>query len=249
MATSTDSQPKRFAYYRHSALVRATHWVNLACIVLLLMSGMAIFNAHPALYWGDQSDFTHPLLNLGLTEPDAIARFRPFPDWLTGGLELPNGRRWHLFVIWAFVLNGLLYVVAGILDDHVWHDLLPTRWQLGQIWTTALHHLRLYFPRQRDYNVLQKFVYLGVIFVLLPAVILTGLSLSPGMDAITPWLGNLFGGRQSARTIHFICASLIVIFIFVHVALVLLSGFWNNIRSMITGEYEVDAEEPVDGGP
>jgi thiosulfate reductase cytochrome b subunit len=74
--------------------------------------------------------------------------------------------------------------------------------------------------------------------------------MSPGVDSIAPWLGNLFGGRQSARTVHFVCATLVVLFIIVHVALVVLSGFWNNVRSMITGEYEIEAEaeeEPADG--
>jgi thiosulfate reductase cytochrome b subunit len=251
-ATSIETQPKKFSYYRHSALVRATHWINLACIVLLLMSGMAIFNAHPALYLGNQSAFSEPLLNLGLGPGGADAHVvsHPFPACLTGGWELPNGRRWHLFVVWIFVLNGLIYLLASLLDEHIWHDLLPHRWQLGlrEIATTIKHHLKLKFPHQHDYNVLQKFVYLVMIFVVLPGVILTGLSMSPGVDSIAPWLGNLFGGRQSARTIHFVCATLIVLFIFVHVALVLLSGFWNNMRSMITGEYEIDAEEePTDG--
>jgi thiosulfate reductase cytochrome b subunit len=246
------AQARKFTYHRHSALVRTTHWINVACIVLLLMSAMAIFDAHPALYWGAQSDFAHPLLNLGVSNPHAQVLSHPFPSWLTGGLELANGRRWHLFVAWVFVLNGAIYLIAGILDEHIWHDLLPHRWQLQpkQIWTTVKHHLRFRFPHEHDYNVLQKFVYLGVIFLLLPCTILTGLSMSPGMDAIAPWIGNLFGGRQSARTIHFICATLIVVFIFVHVALVILSGLWNNVRSMFTGEYEVDAEEePADGSP
>src|SRR5579872_7209286 len=99
--------PRRFPYYRHTVLVRTTLWINLVCIVLLLMSGMAIFNAHPALYLGPQSDFTHPILNLGMSADSTQSRIvgKPFPDWLTNGLELPNGRRWHLFVVWVFVLN------------------------------------------------------------------------------------------------------------------------------------------------
>ena len=199
--------------------------------------------AHPALYLGDQSDFAHPRLNLGVSSPDAIAVSRPFPAWLTGGLELPNGRRWHFFLIWIFILNGLVYVVSGLLDRHIWRDLLPTGWQLREIGTTIRHHLSLYFPHQRDYNVLQKFVYLGLIFIVFPGIILTGLAMSPGMEAIVPGYAGIFGGRQSARTIHFVCASLIVLFVIVHVGLVLASGFWNNLISMITGDYEVEPEE------
>jgi thiosulfate reductase cytochrome b subunit len=244
-ATSLETQPPKFMYHRHSALVRATHWINVACIVLMLVSGMAIFNAHPALYFGAASDFANPLLNLGVSSGDAKVLSHPFPDWLTGGLGLANGRRWHLFVAWVLVINGAIYLVASLLDEHVWHDLLPHRWQLKPraLWTTVMHHVRFQFPHQRDYNVLQKFVYLVMIFLVLPGVILTGLSMSPGVDVIAPWIGSAFGGRQSARTIHFICATLIVLFIIVHVGLVILSGFWNNIRSMITGEYEIDPED------
>ena len=243
-ATSIEAQPRKFIYHRHSALVRATHWINVACIALLLVSGMAIFNAHPALYLGAQSDFAHPLLNLGVSSPDARVLTHPFPAWLTGGLELANGRRWHLFVVWIFVINGAVYLIASLLDEHIWHDLLPHRWQLRprELWITVRHHLTLKFPHQHDYNVLQKFVYLGMIFVVLPGVFLTGLSMSPGVDAIAPWLGSALGGRQTARTLHFVFAALIVIFIVVHVTLVVLSGLWNNMRSMITGEYEVDPE-------
>ncbi len=254
-ATAIDTEPKKFMYHRHSALVRAAHWINVACIVLLLMSGMGIFNAHPALYLGHQSDFANPILNLGVSYPDAMVLGHPFPDWLTGGLGLANGRRWHLFFAWILVINGAIYLLAGLLDEHIWHDLLPHRWQLRprEIWKTIRHHARLYFPHQHDYNILQKLVFLGMIFLVLPGQILTGLAMSPGMDAIAPWLGEAFGGRQSARTVHFICATLIVLFIFVHVTLVIISGFWNNIRSMITGEYELVAqpdeaeEEEADG--
>src|SRR5689334_10196579 len=102
-ATAIDTQPKKFMYHRHSALVRATNWINVARIVRLLMSGMAIFNAHPALYLGAQSDFANPLLNLGVSVPEARVLSHPFPDWLTGGLGLANGRRWHLFIAWVMV--------------------------------------------------------------------------------------------------------------------------------------------------
>jgi thiosulfate reductase cytochrome b subunit len=254
-APPADARPK-FIYHRHSALVRATHWINVACIALLLLSGMAIFNAHPALYLGDQSDFANPFLNLGVSSPDAKVVSHPFPDWLVGGLGLANGRRWHLFVAWVFVLNGAVYLIASLLDEHIWHDLLPHRWQLKakSVAETIRHHLTLRFPHQHDYNVLQKFVYLGMIFVVLPGILVTGLAMSPGVDAIAPWLGELLGGRQTARTLHFVFATLIVMFIIVHVTLVVLSGFWNNIRSMITGEYEVDPEpeeeeETADGRP
>ena len=116
----------------------------------------------------------------------------------------------------------------------------------GALLQDIADHLRLKFPRgeaSRDYNPLQKLTYLGVIFVLLPLMILTGLAMSPGMDAILPWLVDLFGGRQSARTIHFIAAALIVLFVFVHVAMVLLVGPVNELRAMITGRFAISVED------
>ncbi len=113
------------------------------------------------------------------------------------------------------------------------------------MWHEILDHARLRFPKgeaARRYNALQKGAYLGVIFVLLPLMILTGLTMSPAVDAWQPWLVHLFGGRQSARTIHFICASMVVAFVAVHVVMVLVSGVVNNIRSMITGKYAIEVE-------
>jgi thiosulfate reductase cytochrome b subunit len=94
----------------------------------------------------------------------------------------------------------------------------------------------------RNYNTLQKLAYLGVLGVLLPVMILAGLTMSPAMDAAWPWLLDLFGGRQSARSIHFITAFLLVLFVVVHLAMVVLAGPFNEIRSMITGRYRLPKE-------
>ncbi len=120
---------------------------------------------------------------------------------------------------------------------------MPGWRDLRGIGRSILDHVRLRFHHGRDYNVLQKLTYLGMIFVVLPLIVLTGLTMSPGIDAAVPWLVEVFGGRQTARTIHFICATLIVLFILVHLVMVLISGVWNNIRSMITGRYRVDTPE------
>lgn len=257
--------------YRHTVLRRITHWVNVIAITFLVMSGLQIFNARPDLYWGHQSNFAAPILSmtgrntpngpLGETKifgwtfdttgvlgasPDADGDYQAvgFPYWATvpGYRDLATGRRWHFFFAWVFAINGAIYLIVSLLGRHVWRDLIPSREQLRNIGPTILHHMRLKFPHERDYNVLQKLVYLIMIFGVLPLVILAGLVMSPGMDAAFPWLVDLFGGRQTARTIHFICATLIVLFVIVHVALVLVSGVWNNIRSMFTGKYQIDPE-------
>ena len=179
---------------------------------------------------------------LGLSTVDGQLAARGFPAWATvpSYQDLATGRRWHFFFAWIFVITGLVYLISSLINRHVWRDLLPSREQLRHIGPTIWHHMKLKFPHERDYNVLQKGTYLIMIFIVLPLVVLAGLAMSPGVDAGFPWLIDLFGGRQTARTIHFICATLIVLFIVVHVLLVLVSGVWNNLRSMITGRYRID---------
>jgi thiosulfate reductase cytochrome b subunit len=264
---------------RHTPVTRVTHWINLLCVAVLLMSGLQIFNAHPALYWGQfGADADRPLFKIGADDsaggpPAGFARIgsstfkttgilgvsrnasgdtvqRAFPRWATlpSWRDLALGRRWHFFFAWLFAANVLVYLVAGLASGHFWRDLLPSKQQLRPraLLKDLANHLRLKFPRgeaSRGYNPLQKLTYLAVVFVLLPLMILTGLAMSPGMDAIFPWLVDLFGGRQSARTIHFIAAGLMVLFVFVHVAMVLLAGPVNELRSMITGRFAIFVED------
>ena len=256
---------------RHSLLVRITHWLNVPCLTILLMSGLQIFNAHPALYWGEISDFDHPILALtnrldragrpvGITKafnrefdttgfldaskgPGDTITPRGFPSWLTlpSYQDLATGRRWHFFFAWLFVLNGAIYL-AYSTGGHLVRDLLPTAAELKHIGRTAWDHVRLRFPRgdeARSYNAIQKLAYLVVILVILPLMVLSGLTMSPAIDAGFPQLLTVFGGRQSARTIHFLTAFALILFVFVHVMMVVLSGAWNNMRSMITGRYAI----------
>jgi thiosulfate reductase cytochrome b subunit len=276
-----NARPRRVLVYRHSVLIRITHWINALCILVLVMSGLQIFNAHPALYFGQASDFDNPALamravttadgerigvtvigNTSFTTTGVLGlsagsngepRARGFPSWITlpSYQDLATGRRWHFFFAWLFVINGAVYLVASLLNGHVWRDLLPTGGQLRGIGRSILEHLRLRFghgEEARRYNVLQKLAYLGIIFLVLPLLILAGLAMSPAIDAAAPWLTTVLGGRQTARTIHFICAFLIVLFVLVHVVMVLVSGVWNNLRSMITGRYAIEttASDPGD---
>jgi thiosulfate reductase cytochrome b subunit len=174
---------------------------------------------------------------------------RGFPAWATlpSYRSLAEGRRWHLAMAWVFAINGALYLVWSLLSGHLFGDLWPTREQSRprHILKDIGDHLRLRFPKgeeARRYNVIQKWAYLAVILILLPLMVLTGLCMSPGFNAVAPWLVEVFGGRQSARTIHFLSAGGLVLFFVVHVALVVLSGFSNNLRSMITGRYAIEPE-------
>jgi thiosulfate reductase cytochrome b subunit len=267
--------PNREMIKRHTLVTRITHWLNVLAISLLLMSGLQIFNAHPALYWGAKSTFANPWVSmtrqdiageprgitkigdlkldttgvLGLSGEPGMQEARGFPAWATipSYRSLADGRHWHFFFAWLFVINGLVYLAWGLINGHLRRDLLPTRAQLklSHILHEVITHAQLKFPKgeaARAYNVIQKFTYLAVILVLLPLMLATGLSMSPGFNAAAPWLIDIFGGRQSARTIHFIAAGLIVLFIIVHIVLVLVSGVWNNLRSMITGRYAIEIE-------
>jgi thiosulfate reductase cytochrome b subunit len=156
--------------------------------------------------------------------------------------DLATGRRWHFFFAWLLVFNSALYFAISFFMRHVQRDLLPTQEQLAptHILREFWNHLKLRFPKgdaARHYNSLQKLAYLAILFVLAPMILATGLTMSPGFDAGFPWLVTLFGGRQSARTLHFICAMAVVLFIVVHLAMVVLAGPVNEIRSMITGRY------------
>ncbi len=253
--------------YRHRAVIRLTHWVGVVCVTLLLMSGLQIFNAHPALYAGQASNFTHPIAAIGTGQKNGaetgvttIFGFsfnttgflglsgkdnsdeHAFPAWLTlpSDQDLAAGRRWHFFFAWLLVFDGLIYFIYSLASGHVWRDLIPPAQQMRHIGTSILEHARLRFPRERHYNVLQRLTYLIILFIVLPLMIATGLTMSPGMDAAFHGLTAFFGGRQTARSIHFLCAFLLTAFAFVHIAMVLVSGALNNLRSMITGWYAIE---------
>jgi len=275
MTDKPGAKPAKLLVYRHAGVTRLTHWINVLALSFLLMSGLQIFNAHPALYWGAKSVFAHPWLAmdamekaghpvgvttiaghhfettglLGYSGKPGAQEPRGFPAWATipSYRDLADGRRWHLFFAWLFVINGLVYLAMSLINRHIQRDLWPKRAQLapGHIWHEIATHAQLKFPKgeeARSYNILQKAAYLAVIFVLLPLMVGTGLTMSPDIDAAAPWLLELFGGRQSARSIHFISASLIVAFVIVHLVMVVASGTWNNIRSMITGRYAIEPE-------
>jgi thiosulfate reductase cytochrome b subunit len=182
--------PGQFFVNRHSLLTRITHWVNAVCLTLLLMSGLQIFNAHSALYWGSSSAFGNPLISIGA-----------FPGWATipSYQDLGSGRLWHFFFAWVFAVNGALYLSASVLSQHLSRDLIPTLPAIKGIGRSLLEHARLRFPKGEEakhYNVIQQLTYLAVIFGLLPLAIVTGLCMSPRLDADFHWLPELFGGRQ-----------------------------------------------------
>lgn len=223
-----------YSYYRHSLPVRVMHWLNAAFLIIMLMTGLNIFNAHPALYIGETSYSSY------------ISGF-VFPSWITipGHRWLAMARRWHFFFAWLLVLNGLIFAGYAAISRHLRKDLVPTKQDLNTIGKSVIDHFHLKRATgevSKNYNVLQKLVYLFVVFFLVPMAILTGLGMSPAMNSLYPsWFSSVIG-RQSVRTIHFIIAASLVLFLIVHVFEIIVNGFWNNVSSMITGYFRIKQE-------
>lgn len=222
--------------HRHALATRLWHWLNAIAIVILLGSGLGISNAHPRLYWG----------RYGANFDAAWAQLPHFPAWITipGSYNLAISRRWHLFFALVLAFGLLAFMVASLINRHIQRNLRVRAAELtpAHLAEDVRDHLAFRFHDADDpgaYNTLQKLSYVLVIFGAIPLMIFTGLALSPGMDAAWPWLLELFGGRQSARSLHFIAAALIGGFTVVHLALVILAGVGNELRSMVTGWWKV----------
>jgi thiosulfate reductase cytochrome b subunit len=245
--------------YRHPLLVRLTHWVTALALIVLAMSGMQIFNAHPALYASDASQFDHPVFSIraalsptaqdiGYVQvgpwqidttgvlgfgPDGMGGMsaRAFPSWATipAYQDLADGRRWHIFFAWIFGLCALFYARWAIA-------LLPTRADFRNLPHALREHLVPWRVAATPHlNPLQKLSYFAIVFVVAPIVILSGMALSPAIDAHAHWLPQLFGGRQFARIWHFGAMLALMAFFVGHLIMVALTGLVNNLRSMITG--------------
>lgn len=223
---------------RHSALVRVTHWIITLCFFALLVSGIEIVISHPRFYWGENgNDLTPTLFRLPIPSSRALVP--------TGyGYVLPDQNGWsrylHFQAAWIAVLTGLLYLVFGFLTGHFRKNLLPAKADLSwrELSAAIATHLRFERPDQagaESYNVLQRSTYLFVIFVLFPLVIWTGLAMSPAFVSAVPASVTLLGGRQSARTLHFLVSLVLLLFLVVHVAMLCLAGFRSRMRAMITG--------------
>jgi len=221
---------------RHALATRLWHWVNAVAVVILIGSGLMILNAHPRLYWGRYgANFDHAWLT-----------FDRFPGWVTipQTYNLALARNWHLTFALVLGFGLLAYMIASLVNRHFQRDLAIKRRELSR--RHLLADIRAHFAFRfhdpeapGDYNVLQKLSYVLVIFGLLPLMIVTGIAMSPGLNAAFPWMLELFGGRQSARSIHFLAAGGITLFVIVHLVLVILAGAFNEVRSMITGRWRV----------
>ncbi len=260
--------------YRQSIWTRVTHWVWAICLFFLLLTGLQIFNAHPALYIGNESGFEYEnaILEIGAINTEAGPRgrtilfgnsfdttgvlgmsgnaaqptFTAFPGAVTipSYRDLATGRVVHFFFGWVFVATMLIWFVASFINGHIRRDIVPKGADLAGIPGDVADHARLRFKHGRSYGPLQKFSYFTVFFILFPLIVATGLTMSPGMDAAWPWLLDIFGGRQTARTIHFTVMVLLVAFFIIHIIMVFAAGPINELRSMVTGWYRASPGTP-----
>ena len=235
---TTPPAPRR-SIFRHRIATRLWHWLNAFTMFIMIGSGLGILNAHPHLYWGSYgANFDSPWLNLP-----------HWPGWLTipASYNLALSRHWHLFFALVLGFSLLVFMIASLINRHFQRDLRVHADEVAprHLWADVKAHLAFRFhdpERPGAYNTLQKLAYAATIFVLIPLMILTGLAMSPGMDAAWPWVLIVTGGRQSARSLHFIGMALISAFIVVHLVLVILAGPIEELRSMITGWWRVPEE-------
>ena len=209
---------------RRLLVVRITHWIAVLSILTLLASGIGILISHPRLYWGETGNISTPSL-IDLPIPFII------------GPSVWN-RPIHFLSAWFLVFAGLAYVVGGFVTGHFWKDLMPAKSDLR--WHRIIGVISDHLSWKRadntwTYNVVQRLTYLVVVFALFPAIIWTGLAMSFAVTSVFPILATALGGHQSARTLHFVFVSLLVLFLIVHLVMLWLVGFWGHVRAMITG--------------
>jgi thiosulfate reductase cytochrome b subunit len=235
---------------RHRPWVRLTHWLIALAVLVLIYSGIAILMVHPRFYWGTVgNDLMKPIFEVPLGPNYHAMRWSPATPFF-GNLAGPataepwNGNGWarslHFLAAWAFLLGLAVYLGLGALTGHARRALLPRADELtaGTIGEDIKAHLRLPMPAPApgaSYGVLQKLAYALVAFVALPLMFLTGITMSPAITASYPILLDLFGGGQSARTIHFFTFSFLALFLLVHLVMIVLTGPLRHLRAMTLG--------------
>ena len=239
----------------HARWVRVSHWIVTASVLVLVFTGFEILMVHPRLYWGKAgNDLTPALLELpisrnykhgGYDKPVPLTDSASGPVSASRTYDIFNqngwGRSLHFLAAWFLVLPGLLYLLIGLFGGHFRSHIWPRLRELGprRFRRDVADHLRFRIPVASggpQYGLLQKCAYSFVVFVVAPLMIATGLTMSPAVTAAWPWLLDLFGGYQSARTIHFFASAVLVLFVIVHVVMVVRSGFRRHMRAMTVGE-------------
>ena len=233
----------------HTRWVKITHWIAALSFLTLAFSGFVILMCHPRLYWGEVgNDLTPAILELPISRNHQHGGWDkqvPFftdsssPVSASRTYEIFNkngwGRSLHFLAGWFLVVAGAIYLVAGIGTGHLWRHLVPrvAEFTPRLLWQDLIVHLRLQIRAPTggpQYGLLQKCAYFAVVFIALPLEVFTGLAMSPAITAACPFLSTMFGGFQSARTIHFFAFVALVLFLVVHVVMIIKSGFIRQMR-------------------
>jgi thiosulfate reductase cytochrome b subunit len=239
----------------HRLWVRTSHWLVTASFVTLAFTGVIILMAHPRLYWGEVgNDLTKPLIELPISRNHrhgGWANTTPFfadansPVTANRTFDIFNkngwGRSLHFLAGWFFVFTGGIYLLVGFLSRHFRRHIVPRSGELAPklFWSEVKDHARLRIRAATggpNYGLLQKCSYFVVIFLVLPLTVVTGLAMSPAVTATYPFLSGMFGGSQSARTIHFLAFVALMLFLLVHVVMIIRSGFKRQMRAMTIGK-------------
>lgn len=253
---------------RQNRWTRVSHWLWAISLFFLMLTGLQIFNAHPVLHIGLESgfDYDNAILAIGAVETAeglrGVTRIggwdidttgflgvqgdaaQAIPAVLTipSGRSLATGRVIHFFFAWVLVGTLAIWLAASAVNGHL-RQLVPGPADLRALPRDIAEHARLRFHHGRGYGPLQKLAYAGVLFLALPLMIATGLCMSPAINAAAPWMLDLFGGRQTARTVHFLTMLALFAFFVVHMAMILAAGPLNEMRAILTGRYRIDPEE------
>jgi thiosulfate reductase cytochrome b subunit len=240
---------------RHAGWVRISHWIATVSLLTLAFTGFVILMAHPRLYWGDAgNDLTPALLELpisrnyqhrGWDTPTPFFQDAASPVSANRTYDIFNkngwGRSLHFLAAWCLVFPGIVYILMGVFGGHFRAHIWPNTKELAPrlVWHDVVNHFRLQIPPATGgphYGLLQKCAYSFVTFVAAPLIVVSGLAMSPAVSAACPLLLRMFGGFQSARTIHFFTFVALLLFVFVHVVMVVKSGLKRQIRAMTVGE-------------
>lgn len=230
-----------------------SHWVNFFLLVILIRAGLSILMDHPRLYWNDGCKPGSEWLKFTPVKvpKDKLWTAKDDARYISPILGLPGyrhtvgtARGWHFIHIPFFVINGLIFVILLFTSDQ-WQRLVPSSWQIfPDAWSVFVHYATFHLPIEPDgfyyFNALQQLSYFGVVFILAPLAILTGLCMSPAIENRFHWLPKLFGNRQGARSVHFIVMLSYVFFIIIHVTMVIISGFVRNMNHITQGTDNVN---------
>ncbi len=239
----TPEYPKGFPMW-----VNLSHWVNFFFLVLIIRSGLSILVDHPRLYWNNGcAPETNWIRFTPLKKPkDKSWTAKEDARYISPLAGLPGyrhsigiARSWHFLTVPFFVLNGIVFIIL-LFCTNQWERLVPVSWKIiPDAWNVFVHYATLNIPTEPNgfyhYNALQQISYFGVIFILAPLAMLTGMAMSPAIENRFHWFPKLFGNRQSARSIHFLVMLAYVVFIIIHVVLISATGLVRNMNHIVLG--------------